>query len=264
MAKLNINIGKKGLKMASAVAGAVLAMGMSANSYGALLVDFKPEPSPAGQYEVQYGGTPAQLIAIDGAIGNSSVETAPGLTIETPHLIALPAAYSPSVVYSGSTTQFKDVTLVFSNLTANGVAKLTEIAPGQNLITQALNTGTFELLSYDPAGSEGKITLLKGTIENAVITGLSGAQAGGVFSAKVTYTGGLIKNNLSESDLSGDLSWSLLEINPTLSATAAGPVLNGFKASLVGQFGVVEVPEPASLSLLALAGAGLVARRRSR
>lgn len=273
MAKVKFSIGSKGLKMASAIAGAVLAMGVSANSYGALLVDFKPQPSPANQFEVQYGGTPAQLITIDGAIGNGSVPTAPGLAIETPFLLNLPAAYAESVSQnlSAGTTTFQDVTLVFTNLAANGAAKLTSIAPGVDLVTQLLQTGTFELQSFDPAGPDGKITLLKGSIENAVISGLYGQSSGGVFSAKVNYESGLIKDALAAAggSLSGDLSWSLLQITAPLATHGTPLVLNEFRASLMGQFGTPSIgdptiPEPASLSVLGLVGAGLLARRRAR
>lgn len=265
MAKAITNVVKSFRKVCIAAA-AVVAMGLSATSFGAILVDFKPEPTGDAP-EVQFnGGSPKQLTADIGAQGNGIVDVAGGLTIETPFVLNLPAAYNPSVVHNllAGTTTFKDVTMEITNLFAAGAANVTPIAPGITLVTQPLTSGEFKLWSYKPA-NDPMVLLLSGTVGNAVISGLLGQNAGGVFSASVTYdyiAPSLIGDAAEAAGWApnGDLSWSLLDIKPIL-ATAGG-TLGNFKANMVGQFSAI--PEPASLGVLALVGIGLASRRRTR
>lgn len=264
MAKAITNV-VKGFKKVCIAAAAVVAMGLSATSFGAILVDFKPEPT-GDLPEVQFnGGSPKQLTADVGAQGNGIIDVAGGLTIETPFVLNLPPAYNPSVVHNllAGTTTFKDVTMEITNMFAAGAANVTPIGP-VTLVTQPLTPGEFKLWSYKPA-NDPMVLLLSGTVQNAVISGLLGQNTGGVFSAAVTYDyiapsliGDAAKAALWAPN--GDLSWSLLDIKPIL-ATVGG-TLDNFKGNMVGQFSAI--PEPASLGVLALVGMGLAGRRRTR
>jgi hypothetical protein len=250
--------------------------GLSASSYGALVKDTiaggGPVPNTAGFPEIKYdGGTPKQLQADIGATGNASVSAAGGLDINTPFNIDLGLAYAASVSHPGEgTTTFSDVTLVISNLYASGAANVIALIPGggSDYVIQALTPGHFKLLSHDPDGfgPTQKVTLLEGDITSAFITGFKNAGSGNV-SGNVTYTGGVIKDALVLANgglVNGEMSWSLLNLNPVLSTTGgASPILNNFVGDLLPQFDA-QIPEPATLGVLALGTMGFLARRRNR
>jgi hypothetical protein len=163
----------------------------------------------------------------------------------------------------GNSTAFFDTTLQLFGLQASAPLVTTPIVPGLTVLSQALGTGTFKLWSTDNDGlglGSPKL-LLEGTINSAVISGVSGASTGGVFSASVTYYDGIIYDAISGGapSLQGELSWSLLNASPTL--TGGPTYLNGFQADASGLFNVV-IPEPTCLPAVALV-AGLVMRRRS-
>lgn len=254
---------------------AAAALGLSAAAQAALLVDFKPIPTD-DKFELIYdavpsGGVARELYAGPGATGDGSFTTTGGLTIEAsgfPGLVPVDPALLPSVQLETNSTLFHDVTLVLSNLKEDKVSGLSEtpIFGVGTLYTQPLEDGGFELWSWNnPADVNGPELLLKGNVDNAVISGLAGSPSGAVLSAQITYTGGLIYQALvaKGGQTTGDLSWSLLDITPKITKVAGNPPLLGdFSANATGQFSSPAIPEPASVGLLAISMVGLAARRR--
>lgn len=250
-------------------------LGFTAVSQAALLVDFKPIPTD-DKFELIYdavpsGGAARELYAGPGAQGDGSFTSTGGLTIEAsgfPGLVLTDPNLAASVQPQSTSTLFHDVTLVLSNLKEDKVSGLSEtpIFGVGTLYTQPLEDGNFELWSWNnPADPNPGELLLKGTIDNAVISGLAGAPAGAVLSAQVNYTGGLIYQALiaKGGQTTGDLSWSLLDITPKITKVAGNPALLGsFSANATGQFSSPAIPEPASVGLLAISMIGLAARRR--
>lgn len=270
---MNVNttckLGRASKSLLSA-AVAVVAMGMSSSAFGALLVDFKPDPILNGggtdpaEVQLVQSGPSRSLTQGPGATGNGdgvaavvnpSLQTAGGLIIQTP--VALPLLTPGAVVTATGSTVY-DVSLRFdSGWDLNGSAVSNTVLPGITVVSQAVNTGRFSLVATD-----GTTVLLTGTITSAVINGLAGQTTGSVQSTTVTYDGGLIKNAVTAGTLSGSLSWSLLDISSDL-ATSNGQ-LSPFNANMTGLFSTPAIPEPATMGLFGLAAAGALARRRSR
>jgi hypothetical protein len=263
----------RGKKLALAFAGAVASLGLAASSFGSMLVDFKPLPVTANIPELEWTGT--NLAAGAGAVGNAdgglapSLQSPPGLQIEAPFDVpgAIPGKVS---IGGGTSTAFYDVTLELSGLNANAAA--TSFGP---LALQSFGTGHFRLLSTDPdaGGPLTSTTLLEGDITNGTITGLSPGTAGAVLSSTVTYTGGAIYSEFAANHggqaNGGTLSLSMLDIVPALGGTSIVPpnafaTLNAFSANATGLFSGVQVPEPASASIVLLSAVGLGLRRRTR
>jgi hypothetical protein len=258
----------KGMKKLFLAAAAVVASySFAPTTNAALLVDFKPEPSPAGFPEIVFTGT--SLTAGAGATGNSSTLTAGGLSIETPYIVNTPGVGGTINLASG-TTSFPDVSLALVGLNATGAATSTTIAPGVVLLSQALDgsNGSFTLRSTGDAPTQQD--LLVGRITRAFITGIQGSPTGSVLSAEVTYTGGSIFNSLvaAGGQTTGNLSFSLLDIGTTLGATDGlriNPTTGGlapFQANATGIFGTAAIPEPGTLAMVGIGGLMLAVRRR--
>jgi hypothetical protein len=178
-------------------------------------------------------------------------QTAPGLDSETPFILAGPGSVNDVIA---GTTHFYDSSLQFTaGLQANAPA----INAGGVLIQQ-LSPGSFQLMSTGPA----PILLLSGNMSAAsFVVGVG--NAGSVFSSQdVNYTGGIIFNALVASGGSpngNSMSISMTDIAPSLNIAGDG-FLGDFTANATGLFNAV--PEPTSLSLLVMALASIVLRRR--
>jgi len=228
----------------------------------ATIVDFKPLPISPTVPEFKFDralGAGIPVFRHDvGAVGNNDGtlpvvnQTPGGLLVETPFII--PGI--PGSQFAAASTLFFDSSLIFTGgLQANGPA----INAGGVLIQQ-LTPGSFQLFSTGPAPT----LLLSGFMSSAsFIVGVG--DAGSVFSSQdVNYTGGAIYNALvaaGGSTSGNSMSISMTDITPGLNIARDG-YLADFNANATGLFNANVVPEPTSLTLLAIAMGSLLLRRR--
>jgi hypothetical protein len=213
-----------------------------------LLVDFKPDPVSPSMYEI--GWAAGQIVQRPGSVGNADGtlpainQTPGGLNVQTPlHIVGVPGS---TINTTDNSTTFYDVTLELSGLHGVGLPGQYSIG-GMTVVSQAVGTGTFTLLSTNPGG--GATTLLTGTINSALIVGLLGQTTGSIQSSDVDYTGGKIYDALIAAGGNPDgasLSWSLIDVGGGLRVVAGS--LAAFDANMTGQL----TPEPATLCLMGL------------
>lgn len=235
---------------------------------GALLLDFKPMPT-SDLPEVAYVGADPltrSLGAAPGSAGNGDgilpvdQQVPGGLLIETPLMIAEPV--KGKIIGPAGTTSFYDVTLVLSGLLQAGPP-----VTDNRLVYQRLGSGQFRLFATTgPEPPPGEL-LLEGSISEALILTDSQGQ-GAVLSVSVQYTAGHIYDALAAKlglkkliPISGELSWCLLNMQPTPPAGGQLQELGQFQADMLGQF--TYLPEPSALAPLGLLCA-LVLKRRLR
>jgi hypothetical protein len=256
--------------MRGKLAAAVLGLGLTSSSFGALLVDFKPDPISPSLNEVGWDGT--NLLQGPGSVGNadgtkpSGEQTPGGLFIQTPFMIV--GVPGSALNDADKSTSFFDVTLELGGLGASNPANRNQIIPGLVIVSQPIGEGRFALYSTDPDGPNEPLLptlLLAGAIRDMVVVGIENQPTGSVQSTTVTYDDGLIYDKLVEyhGDEHGSLSWSLLDITPGLFA-AEGENLRAFAANMTGLFSTPAIPEPTTLSILGLSALLLVQRCRSR
>lgn len=259
-------------KLASAIGASVVALGLGSSAFGALLVDFKPDPISPNIPELSWSGSALQQAP--GSVGNadgtlpSAQQTPGGLFIQTPfQILGIPGSAINTSDPLNPSTSFFDVTLSISGLSASAPANSNPIIPGITILTQPIGDGHFVLTSTNPGPGGQPTVLLAGSIRDIVVVGLDGQRTGSVQSTTVTYESGVIYDALVAAvpggPYTGTLSLSLLDIADLQGAPLhlTGANLGAFGANLTGQFSAV-IPEPASMSLLALGAAGILARRR--
>lgn len=241
------------------------------------LLEFLPAPSSGSTAEFVFTGSAfgngsgtvgTGFGTLDDGDGHLSIgsQDATGLLLTSPFKVF----GSPGSVVDGGSegTTFFDATLItpiIDLLIATTPAVSTPLPGiGQTVLSQELNGGKIEIYSTDPiGGGENPILLLAVTVSNAAILGFEGSQTGSVLSADLTYTGGLV---LSEAGFApgtaGELSFSLLDIEPGLSIDPNTGRLAAFQTDAAGLFSIV-IPEPGTAILLCSAGALLAMRRRN-
>ena len=185
----------------------------------------------------------------------------PGLRTSAPFIIN---GVSSSHVNTFSTTFF-DTSFILTGLGANGDA-----VDAGGLLIQNLTSGVFSITSsIDTTG--GSVLLLGGTIADATLSGIAGSSTGSVVSATVTYTGGLIFDQLASNGFttSGSSSWSLINIFKPLAINSGTNRMRNFTSESSGLFDADEaeapptIPAPAALpaGLLLLCAFGLLRRK---
>jgi hypothetical protein len=240
------------------------------------LASWMPIPNTTSSAYPEINYTAAGLQTGAGAIGNTpgdgnlppSQQMPGGLELDTVAYAPVPYSFNSSI-YTGGTGYY-DTSLTFTGLAPVGPAQ--QINFGTFIQdSQALGPGTFTLTATDvsPVNSE---VLLMGTVTGAtLVTGVDGGTSGATFNADgITYTGGAIVASLpSYAELSGnDMSISMVTVNPPFGVSTQTGQLNPFTSNATGIFDLnlsganTSVPEPATLSVLALGAGSLMLRRR--
>jgi hypothetical protein len=238
--------------------------GVSGSVKAETILNYAPNPASPLLAELTWNGTtlsegPGAVSSGDGNLGTSATAAAPGLLISVPFLIT---GVPGSTVGPSGTTFFDSTLDLTSGFTAPiGVAGWAANFSG--FVIQPLGAGAFEIRSSNVTG--GNKLLLSATTDDATISGLNGTGAASVLSATVTYTGGLIYNAMVAAgyDIVGELSWSLIDVSPSLAINTSTHHLRSFSANATGLLSSQFVaPEPSSLAVLMLVGAGVLLRRR--
>lgn len=263
---------------AAIMATSLFSMGSAHGAVISQLLQFEPIPVSPGLAEFSMVGPvggPQAFVAGLGSLGNGDGNAAPitqtpgGLEVDTPLIInSLPGE---SVDANG--THFYDVTMTLTSPTgAPGIAATTaDVYPGLNLATQNLASGDFTMYATD-----GTTVLLTGTFQNNSITSPLSSTSASFNSAIVTYTGGAIFTAMQSAGyaLSGSASISMTTLDGPVHANITGPTvgsgllafapatINPYDANATGVFDVTSVPEPASMSMLLIAGSLGLRRRR--
>jgi hypothetical protein len=203
------------------------------------VLNFQPTPISAGNPEFIYtGGATGQLLAGPGSLGNGDgalppdTQTAGGLFVSTTFVI--PDAIAGKS-FSGSSTNFYDVTLSLTGFTAASPSFMLG-----GLIYQPLSNGTFNMTATDGT------LLLKANATDAFISRSPTNEQGSIISATISYTGGVISSYVQPTPAS--ISFSLIATPAT--ATTSNGYLDRFEADATGQFSgtpAVAIPVPASV-----------------
>lgn len=262
---------KHAAKMLVAVTS-VMALGVSAQ--GALqLLQFQPTPVSPGSAEFNWSGPGGNYTTGPGSQGNGdgnlpiAGQTPGGLQVDTP-LTVTGLGATAGATADAAGTHFYDVSLNFSSssntsdLKDSGAYVIT--SPLVNSAIQPITNGSFIMTATD-----GEV-LLTGTLNNDTISIPLSSTSSGLQSGNVTYTGGAIYQAMVTAGwaTSGSAAFSMTSLDgpigvsydpATAAVTASNPL--GIAPATVSAFGAdgtgvfdANVPEPASMSLIVLAG----------
>jgi hypothetical protein len=288
------SLASRGPRLLAAVLSLVCSGILAATLQAGTIVNMEPVPASPSLPEFIFNnsGPHAGLQVGGGAVGNhdgnkpTNQQTAGGLQIQTPFSIAPGTIFGEQNNADGTTTFF-DATLVLTGLTPSGHATQSTPFPGFTLDYQPLTSGTFAIYSSSASGPNApnpgttEVLLLSGnltsTMSNAIATGgLDGTSSANAVSSEVTYTGGVIYNELvafhdtttGEMTLNLSLISGVAGYSPVLGINPSSNFLLPFYANGQGLFStpISTVPEPSSVVLLGCGALGLlaVARRHRR
>jgi len=265
----------------------------AASALAGNLADFEPGPaSPNAFTHPEFIWDGFEFYEGPGAVGTGfgnalegdgddpiASQDRPGLIVVTPFII--PGLPGGVVDLNESSTTFFDATLDILPLGAategflfSGPTTSTPVLPDSTaVLAQPLAQGAFKLWTTDPdTGVGGETLLLEGFASSAVITGIEGSTTGSTLSAFVTYTGGAIFDAAAPDGveaISGEFSWSLLDMTSPLGIDGETGRLFPFNANGVGQFSAnpgeldAVIPAPAAMPAV-LMTLGLASLRRRR
>lgn len=243
-----------------------LVMAIAGPSWASQIASFEPDPIANNAAEIIWDGT--NLLAGPGMLsngdGNSQAAgglfTEPGIRLSTNFII--------NGVSSSSTTA-TSTTFYDTEMSMTGLAAVGTTSNFGGLLIQNLGAGTFTYMSSDDT-TGGAVLLLTGNVTSATLSGLSNSTTGSVVSATVTYTAGLIFDELAPNGFSntGSYSWSLIDIVPSLAIDPATDRLRAFSSNASGIWDATQasaIPVPAAFPAgLALFGVFGLLRRKLR
>jgi hypothetical protein len=256
-------------------------------AHGALqLLQLQPIPVSPAAPEFSWTGANGNFVTGPGAVGNGDgdlavgLQTSPGLELDTP--LNVPGVPN-SVFVAGSGTTFYDCTMTMSSINSNGqpTADLSDkgafiLIPTQEA-TQNLSSGAFSIFSTPATDVPGQlpVLLLSGVLTDNTFSVPLGGTSAGFESESITYTGGAILTALlaAGGTNTGSASISLISLDGSIGVNDTGPLVGGlvdsatiaaFDGNASGVFDTPNpVPEPASLSVIAMAGLMGLRRRRA-
>jgi len=256
-------------------------------AHGALqLLQLQPIPVSPALPEYSWTGPGGNFVTGPGVVGNGDgdlavgLQTPPGLELDTP--LNVPGVPN-SVFVPGSGTTFYDCTMTMSSVTSDGhpTGDLADtgafILVPTNEATQNLSSGAFSIYTTPATDVPGQlpVLLLSGTLQSNTISVPLGGTSAGFQSTTVTYTGGAILTALlaAGGTNTGSASISLISLDGNIGVVNTGVIVGGlvdsaiiapFDANASGVFDTPALtPEPASLSVIALAGLLGMRRRRA-
>jgi hypothetical protein len=240
------------------------------------IVQFEPGPVSPNIPEFSWTGPGGNFVTGAGVVGNGdgnlpeAAQTPGGLELDSP----LPVPGIPnSTIDVNNDTHFFDVTMTLSSDTVAADLHDTGggVLAGSNAI-QPLSSGTFTFVTTPSVVGQAPVVLLTGTLSQNALTVPEGSTSSGFQTATVTYTGGAILNALNGgTPITGSASISLVSLDGPIVINQGAAIfgnifeatINPFDANADGVFDVPNIPEPASVGILAAAGMLSMRRRRA-